>query len=239
MLWQKPENFPDLKKGQVHVWRASLDRTKEEIEEFQSLLNAKEIDRANRFVVSDARNKFVVARGILRTFLSNYLNMAPQEIVFKQNEYGKLYLESSPLQFNLSHSSDLSLFIFTLDNVVGVDVEFIRKIDNFEDIAKKFFSKKEAEDIFSLPEDERLLAFFNCWSRKEAYIKAKGLGVYHGLDNFSVEISVKKKGKVDLICNDDNWHLEACDPGENYSGAFAINAPECFVVFYEFKNAGL
>ena len=257
MLWQQPEKFPGLKNNQVHIWRAKLTRTKKEAEDFLELLNGDERKRASRFVVEHASKNFIVARGILRTLLSKYLNVDPKKIIFEQNQYGKLYLASSPLNFNLSHSGDLVLFAFSLNNLVGVDVELIREIENFQDIAEKFFSKDEVAELFLLPEDQRQLAFFNCWSRKEAFIKAKGLGVYHGLDNFSVEISAKKEGQVKLLVpsslqdckshlssprkrgysffnkREDSWSLEALDPGHKYTGAFAINALDFSASFYE------
>ena len=209
MLWKVPKKFPILKNGQVHIWRTSLMRSKNEREIFFRLLNLEERERASRFVIKDVANDFITARGILRILLSRYLDRNPGEVILQQNRYGKPCLESSPLKFNLSHSGGLALFIFALNRPVGIDVESIREIENFREIAEKFFAKKETEDLFLLPANEQQQAFFNCWSRKEAFIKAKGLGVYHGLKNFSVEVSSNKKGRIKLILDHDLYLLSS------------------------------
>ena len=238
MLWQSPKTFPILSKNQLHIWRAPLARQAAELVELKSFLNREEQLKAAKFIVKDAANSFIVARGLLRKLLANYLQVSPQDLVFEQNEHGKLYLESSSLQFNLSHSRSLSLFIFSIDNPVGVDVEFIRKDYEFFDIVKKFFSKKESEALFSLPADEQRQAFFNCWTCKEAFIKAKGVGMFCALDDFSVEVSNSKWGKMKLenscdVLDSKGWSLEAIDPEKMYSGAFSTNMSEYRVDFYQ------
>jgi 4'-phosphopantetheinyl transferase len=237
VLWQSPKIFPTLSANQVHIWRASLIREGKELLGLKALLNREEQERAAKFMVKGAANSFIIARGLLRKLLSKYLQIFPQDLVFQQNQYGKLYLNSLPLQFNLSHSHDLALFIFTVNSSVGVDVEFIRKDYEFFDIARKFFSKTENKELFSLPKKEHIQAFFNCWTCKEAFIKAKGVGMFRGLDEFSVDISSNKWGKVMLKEFTDapeskNWALEAIDPGDAYSGAFAIGSSDYHVDFY-------
>lgn len=237
MQWQFPESFPKLGIGEVHIWRVPLIRTEKELIEFKKILNQEEQDRAAKFKVKGAANSFMVARAILRKLLSGYLQIFPHDVVFQQNQYGKLYLDSSPLQFNLSHSRDLALFIFALNTTVGIDVEFVREDYEFTDIASKFFSRAESEALFSLPKNEQLQAFFNCWTCKEAFIKAKGVGLFCALDDFSVEVTSVKQGKMKLdLPNDEldshGWFLEAIDPGDTYSGAFAIGARNYLVNFY-------
>ncbi|MDR1057525.1 MAG: 4'-phosphopantetheinyl transferase superfamily protein [Coxiellaceae bacterium] len=237
MPWQRSQSFPDLRTKEVHVWRASLKYPQEKILEFLKILNLQERERAAKFMVNNAASSFIIARGILRTLLAKYLNLQPQEIIFRQNQYGKLYLESSPLQFNLSHSHEIALFIFALNTPVGIDVEFMRVDYNFTDIAQRFFSKVESEKLFALPKDKQLQAFFNCWVRKEAVIKAQGVGMFKELDKFSVEVSSSKEGCVQLLLDDDsdqNWTLESLNPGGNYSGAFAIGLTGYTVNFYDF-----
>lgn len=241
MFWQPSQSFSVLKPNEVHIWRASLTLPKEKISEFLELLNSQEKERAAKFVVSNAANSFIAARGILRTILGGYLKVKPQDIVFQQNQYGKLYLDSSPLQFNLSHSHDLAIFIFTLNNPVGVDVEFIRDDYEFTDIAKRFFSKSEVNELFSLPKDKQLYGFFNCWTRKEAFIKALGVGLFKELDKFSVGVSYEKTGRISLSLDGDNnskdpvWALEGLDPALQYTGAFAIGASDSIALFYDFS----
>jgi 4'-phosphopantetheinyl transferase len=226
MPWQSPQAFPTLKTNQIHVWRATLGRSKKELAELSGMLNPQEKERADKFIAKNAKNNFIVARGILRNLLANYLSTEPQKLSFQQNQYGKIRIEASELQFNISHSCDLALFAFTLKHPIGVDIEFIRDDFDFIPIAQRFFSAKENLDLLALPTDQQLQAFFNCWSRKEAFIKAVGTGVFCALNEFSVEVSDKKEGRLQIQFtsaefNSKDWSLEALDPMEGYAGAFA------------------
>lgn len=238
MTWQSPTTFPSLQTNQVHVWRASLKRNEGELAELLNLLNFQEKDRAAKFISEQAKNNFIVARGMLRSLLAKYLHIKPQDLLFQQGQHGKLYLNSSTLQFNLSHSHDLALFIFALHQPVGIDVEFIRDDFDCAHIAQRFFSKKETADLLTLPPDQQLHAFFNCWSRKEAFIKAIGRGIFFALDEFSVEVSNKQEGRLQLQITDPefnakDWSLEALNPAYGYVGAFAISRQKYEVSFYE------
>jgi 4'-phosphopantetheinyl transferase len=238
MSWRSPTTFPTLQTNQVHVWRASLKRNARELAELLNLLNFQEKERAAKFISEQAKNNFIVARRILRSLLAKYLHVKPQDLVFQQGQHGKLYLESSILQFNISHSHDLALFIFALHQPVGIDVEFIRDDFDFIPIAQRFFSKKETADLLALPPDQQLHAFFNCWSRKEAFIKAIGKGIFFALDEFSVEVSNKQKGRLQLQITDQefnakDWSLEALNPVDGYVGAFATSRQKYEVGFYD------
>lgn len=239
MLWQSPKVFPTLQPNQVHVWRASLIRTEKELVELTELLSLEEKGRADKFLVKHAANSFIVARGILRKLLGQYLQCSAESLVFKQNQYGKLYLDTSSIEFNLSHSHDLALFIFALNASVGIDVEFIRSDYDFIDIAKKFFSKAEVTELLSLPKAEQSQAFFNCWTRKEAFIKAKGMGMFCALDKFSVEVNSYKEGKMRLVGDTNDmldtkkWILEAINPASMYAGAFVVGLTSYAASFYE------
>ena len=239
MAWQFPQTFPVLHTNQVHIWRATLKRSKEDLAEFTKLLNLQEKIRANKFIAKQAKNNFVVARGILRWLLGKYLGIKPQDILLQQNRYGKLYVASSALQFNLSHSHDLALFAFTQHHFIGVDVEFIRADFDFTAIAERFFSKTENLDLLALPIEQQLPAFFNCWSRKEAFIKALGKGLFCALDSFSVEVSNKNAGRLTLHFSDmeldtKNWALEALNPAASFVGAVATSCCKYQTSFYEF-----
>jgi len=239
MLWQSPPTFPILATNQIHVWRASLRRNKEELAKLSNLLNTQEKTRGSKFIAEHARNNFMVARGILRWLLAKYLQIKPQDLVFEQNQYGKLHLDSSTLQFNISHSHDFALFAFTLDHPIGVDIEFIRDDFDFAPIAQRFFSKKEGVDLLALSPAEQLHAFFNCWSRKEAFIKAIGKGIFFALDKFSVEVSNKQAGRLQLQITDpefnaNDWFLEALNPVDGYVGAFATSCQKHETSFYDF-----
>ncbi len=238
MSWQTPSIFPILQTNQVHVWRASLKQNVKELAELLNLLDIQEKNRAAKFISEKAKNNFIAARGILRSLLAKYLHVKPQDLVFKQGQYGKLYLDSSILQFNISHSNDLALFIFALHQPVGIDVEFIRNDFDFVPIAQRFFSKKETADLLTLPPNQQLHAFFNCWSRKEAFIKAIGKGIFFALDEFSAEVSNKQEGRLQLQITDPefnakDWSLEALNPADSYVGAFATSWQKYEIGFYE------
>lgn len=243
MLWQSPPIFPLLKNNQIHIWRTILERDKEKLSELLNLLNSQEKERADKFMVEHAKNNFIIARGSLRQLLAKYLQTTPQSLVFQQNKYGKLFLntsmQQSSIQFNISHSRNFALFIFTLNHPVGIDIEYIRNDSGFElvNTAQRFFSTTESAIIANLPSKQQLSAFFNCWSRKEAVIKAIGDGVFFGLDKFSVEISNKKEGRLQLQFANDKfnkkgWSLEALDPAVGYTGAFATPLSEYVPNFY-------
>ena len=234
MPWQFPQTFPTIRDGQIHIWRAPLKRNKEE---FAKLLNQQEKDRADKFIVEHAKNNFIVARGALKLLITKYLGIKNQDLLFKQNKYGKLYIKYSRLQFNISHSHDFALFIFALDHQVGIDIEFIRDDFDFIPIAQRFFSKKEFIDLVALPKEHQIRAFFNCWSRKEAFIKAIGKGIFFALDKFSVEVSNKTENKVHLQIEGDefkanDWSLEALSPADGYTGAFATSCKKYETSFY-------
>ncbi|MDR1012615.1 MAG: 4'-phosphopantetheinyl transferase superfamily protein [Coxiellaceae bacterium] len=236
MIWQISEEFLQLRVNEVHIWRASLNHSRKKILDFLKILNLQEQVRATKFMMRKAASNFIVSRGILRILLSRYLCVDQRQIVFHQNPYGKLYFPAMNLHFNLSHSNEMALFIFSLNGPVGIDVEFIRTDYNFINLAKKFFSKLENEKLFALPKDEQLLAFYNCWTRKEAVIKARGIGIFREFNKFSVEVSPDKEGKKQLFFdqNDQNLTLEAIDPEKSYAGAFVTSLSKFKVSFYSF-----
>lgn len=240
MLWQIPQNFPVIQANQVHIWRILLKCNQNRLTALTNLLNTQEQTRASGFMAEHARNNFIIARGVLRKLLAKYLHIPPQDLLFQQNQYGKIHLDSSALQFNISHSHDWALFAFVLDYPIGIDIERIHEDTDFIAIAKRFFSKQETKTLLALPQTQQLHAFFNCWSRKEAFIKATGKGIFFALDEFSVEISNKTSGLLQLQIptiepHQNNWSLEALNPTAGYTGAFATSCPKYQTNFYDMK----
>ena len=167
-----------LQPGEVHVWFARLDRTPERLSRMRTLLNSDETARADRFLKDLHRNRFIAARVILRDLLAGYLERPPDAIRFAYNQWGKPALASGfaakDLRFNLSHSNDLAMYAFALARDVGVDIEMIRADAANDRIAENFFSPREVATLRALPRERQVEAFFNCWTRKEAYVKARG-----------------------------------------------------------------
>ncbi|MEK6278991.1 MAG: 4'-phosphopantetheinyl transferase superfamily protein [Acidobacteriota bacterium] len=228
-LLAKPNQFLLGKTG-VHIWRVSLEQPAENVERFRELLSRDEQGRADRFRFEIDRTHFVVARGCLRTLLAQYLKTVPQEIKFSYSDYGKPQLADleTNLRFNLSHSGGLALYAFTRIGEVGVDIERIRPDFADEKIARRFFSVSEVACLARLPAQARVEAFFNCWTRKEAFIKAKGMGLSLPLDQFDVTLEPSKPAALlRTKWGEDeaaSWSIEAIEVGQGYVAAVAVKS---------------
>ena len=208
---------------QAQIWLVDLQEMQPSV--YLQYLSAAEKNRANRFVAELHRDRFIVSHGVLRCLLAERLAVEPHTLEFKNNKYGKPFLESNKLHFNLSHSQDLALYAFSCNGPVGVDIEFCREQVNWEELARRFFSECEQEQIFSLPATERKLAFFRCWSRKEAFIKAIGQGLSFPLHDFDVAVTQQEKSLLLAVRNAEyshnDWHLADLQVNAGYSAACA------------------
>jgi 4'-phosphopantetheinyl transferase len=175
-MWSPaPENLT-LCEDEVHVWRASIDGLPH-LAQLEATLTDDERARANRFRFPRDRERYIAARGQLRALLSRYLNRPARDFRFTYTAYGKPALVSDELRFNVSHSHQLALFAFAWQRDLGVDVEYIKPDFGTMDIAESTFSLHEFAALRALSPDQQTDAFFNCWTRKEAYIKAIGEGL--------------------------------------------------------------
>ena len=161
-----------LAEGEAHVWRALLDLPQPQIQAIEQILADDERARAQRFRFARDRTHFIAARGLLRTILGRYLLQEPQTLSFSYNAYGKPSLaeisESDGLSFNLTHAHGMALYTVTRNRAVGVDVEYIQRQMEWESVAERFFSPYEVRMLKAVPPVIRHIAFFNCWTRKEA-----------------------------------------------------------------------
>lgn len=189
-----------VKENEVHIWNVKLDVPELTRKKLQLYLSTAEIQRASRFHFVKDQIHFIVARGMLRKILSYYTNKHPYEIEFEYNKYGKPFIEyeinNVPLRFNLSHSHNMAVYAIAIGREVGIDIEFVR--DDFSDIeiAERFFSPDEIAALKSLPKHLQKHAFFLCWTRKEAFIKAKGKGLSIPLDQFDVSLVPEQPVKL-------------------------------------------
>jgi 4'-phosphopantetheinyl transferase len=181
-----------LPADELHIWQSRIDWSPACIGELAHLLSPEERRRVERFQHDADRRRLVVGRGLLRLILAHLLRTRPDVIEFAHNEYHKPSLAIEPhtsgLQFNVSHSADLVLLAFATGRAVGVDVEKLRTGSAIDGIAASHFSLREREDLATVSSDLKLEAFFACWTRKEAFIKARGLGLSMPLDQFDVSL---------------------------------------------------
>lgn len=217
-----------LDRDEVHVWKSSLDRAPDRVRKLRELLNRDERERADRFHFQVHRDRFTVGRGLLRIIIGRYLGVDPVELLFSYNYYGKPSLDGAQaergLRFNLSHSDAVAVYAVVRERELGVDVEKIRADFADEQIAERFFSRSEVAVLMRLPEEVRHLAFFNCWTRKEAYIKARGKGLSIGLDTFDVAFAPGQDAALLRATGDDpaRWSLSGFAPEPGYVGAVAV-----------------
>lgn len=179
-----------LTANQVDIWDIDLSGEKDGVEFCRGLLAPDEIERADRFYFEKHRRRYTVGRAALRQILGRYLDFAPEKLIFAYGEKGKPELagglEESGIQFNLSNSDEAALLGVTQGLTVGVDIELINPEFATREIAERFFSAPEVQCLRALPAEIQSEAFFSCWTRKEAYIKALGEGLSVPLDSFEV-----------------------------------------------------
>jgi 4'-phosphopantetheinyl transferase len=242
--WNTSQKRPQLGSDEVHLWRAALDIPSEDCARIRAVLSSDEKARADRFRFDRDRCRFVVARGFLRAILSLYLDCAPHQVHFSYSEYGRPSLGGShadfQLNFNLAHSGSLVLYGITRRQAIGVDLELIRFDFELEQVARRFFSPEEAGCLLSLPADARRKAFFDCWTRKEAFIKAKGMGFSLLLDQFDVSLlpgepAALLETKWDKT-ESSYWSLRGIDVHPDYAAAVAVYGHEWQPRYWQVSN---
>lgn len=229
-LWALPPESLGLARDEVHVWLLALDQSPSRIQSLMAILSADEQNRANRFHFQRDRDHFIVARGTLRTILGRYLGKEPEALRFSYTYYGKPALEKEfegeSLRFNLSHSHGLALLAVTRDREIGVDIERVRAGMADEQIAERFFSDKEVGVLRGLPRDLQDRAFFDCWTRKEAYIKARGEGLSMPLALFDVSLApgepaalIETRGEP---LESERWSMRELIADPDFAAAIAV-----------------
>lgn len=232
--WAPPPSTFALAGDEVHVWRVNLSSTSSRrVEDLRGILAEDEHRRANGFCFEEDRERFVAGRGVLRILLGRYLDLEPDRLSFCYGSHGKPALAEGSgggtLRFNVSHSRGLALFALARGREVGIDVEYIRFDLEREEIAARCFSPQEAATLRSIPAGMRTEAFFAGWTRKEAYMKARGEGLSLALNGFSVSL-VPGEPAMLLNAREDpseaaRWTLRELKPGPGYAAALAAEGP--------------
>jgi 4'-phosphopantetheinyl transferase len=215
-----------LEPGQVDVWKIALDQPSGIVADLRGVLSAGEIERADRFRVNRGAERYIVGRGAIRRLLERYTGLPAKELAFDLNEFGKPELPGSEIMFNLSHSHGIALVAVTRGRAIGVDIERIREEVTIDRIAERFFSPAEVRALSALPAHQQAQAFFNCWTRKEAWIKARGQGLSIALNSFEVSLAPGDPARL-LATRPDpeearRWSLAALDCEPGYAAALAV-----------------
>ena len=220
IAWKIPSDWPRLRDDEIHVWCVELDAA-DEVSALAACLSEEERERASGLLSGTHQRRFVVARGMLRQLLGRYLGQDPGAVAFSRGAHGKPFLPEGGLHFNVSHTHELALYAIARDREVGVDVEWMRPQVAHEQIAARFFSLEEQEALAQVPDVARQAAFYNIWTRKEAYVKARGDGIAAGLGTFAVSLGPEAallrsdEGRAEV----ERWKLMALEPENGYVAA--------------------
>ncbi len=246
-LWSAPVPDMELPRDAVHVWRTATGVSAARLAPLRELLAVEERARAARFLYEDDRRRYTVARAVLRSLLARYLEVEPDALEFRYGEHGKPSLAETPggrdVRFNLSHSYGWALHAFAVGREVGVDVERIRPDTDIMGIARHSFSPAEVEALTGVPDGHRREAFFNCWTRKEAFIKAHGEGIALGLSRF--DVTLRPGEPAELLRFDREpaeaarWSMCALDAGEGYKAALAVEGKGWNLWCWDYPDDGL
>jgi len=211
---------------EVQIWGIWLTASDAALAYYRSTLSLHESQNAEKFRFPKLKRCYTLSRGGLRILLAHYLGCPPNVIRLINGPNGKPELrDSSPIRFNVSHSGQMALYAFTLGCELGIDVEELRELDDLESIALRFFSTGEVSELLSLNPEERGFAFFRCWTRKEAYVKAIGDGLAIPLNRFRVTLLPGAPARFVQIDGEmgtaSDWTLQHLEPAPGYVGALA------------------
>jgi 4'-phosphopantetheinyl transferase len=225
--WPLVDHAPPLGRDDVHVWQASLEGDEQLEQRFTALLAPDEHRRAARFHFQRDRRRYTFGRGWLRVLLAEYLRIPARAIPLSATPLGKPHLaetRSGDLSFNLAHSDDMVVVAFSCRREIGVDIERERHDVAWRELAERYFAPEEVLALSALTGDVQREAFYRCWTRKEAYLKALGLGMQVPLDGFAVTLT----GPPALIhtahdsAQRDRWTLSDLAPADGFAGALAV-----------------
>jgi 4'-phosphopantetheinyl transferase len=244
-MWRVPCGRLSLLTNEVHLWRVALNPSGESVADFEAILAPDEIKRADRFRFERGRRRYVVKQALLRIILSEfYLDCRPVEIRFGTNRHGKPHLKrpfnGNRFFFNTSDSDELALFAFARNAMIGIDVECLRAVSDAAKIAAQTFCRAENLALHCLPPHQKQAAFFNCWTRKEAFIKALGKGLSYPLNRFEVSIAPGEAARLISIEDDfkeaDKWSLASMLPMHGYIGALAVKMKKLSIKYWKYPD---
>lgn len=240
--WPSPPSDLTLPSDEeVHVWGTSLKPPAKVLAAYRKRLSVREMARADQFAFDEDRRHFVAARGWMRTLLGMYLERAPSSLIFRTGDHGKPHLPNNELlAFNLSHSGSCALLAITGGSLVGIDVEERRPIDEPTAIAEQFFSVREVRQFRQLDDSELIDGFFNAWTRKEAFVKAIGMGLSFPLESFDVTLAPGSQARLLSLRAEEwsshPWTLHALHSTDDYSAALAVALSTPVVQCFQYEH---
>jgi len=234
-----------LNENEVHVWRASLRREASKALGLLQILSEDERRKAARFCLQEVREQFIVGRAILRGILGRYLHVDPKRLQFNYGPHGKPAVApecgGEGISFNMSDSHGLAIYAVARRRQVGIDLERMRSDVPCERMARRFFAENELKAFLALPVNQRQEGFFNCWTRKEAYLKAIGEGLSFPLKNVVVSLAPCEPAAILAVQGGPEqarqWSLVALHPDPAYSAALAVEGHECQLRFWQWNHA--
>ncbi|CAG9933603.1 4'-phosphopantetheinyl transferase family protein [Candidatus Nitrotoga arctica] len=232
---------PQLQAGELHIWKIELDYDNGHWQPLMALLSDDEQIKADRYRFDKLRLRYIAGRAALRKLLGGYMGREPEALIFDYNDYGKPSLQNidNGLCFNVSHSGETMLAAFVLNSEVGIDIEAIQQNIDYVDICQRWFSVQENNALQDLPEEQRIAAFFRAWTRKEAYIKARGIGLSYSLNRFSVSLDESSSALLehhDCPQEIKSWQIYNIEVSSAYSAAVAIEAARWDIRHYNFEH---
>lgn len=244
MQWRKASPAGMIQENKVHVWLAPLDVSTARIERFLQTLSADEVSRAGHFHFERDRYRFIAARGTLRQILGRYLGEHPRKILLGYTSHGKPVLGGGSgyetLRFNLSHSGAFAVYAVADSREVGIDIERINDDVAVEEIAQKFFSPKERWVLEKTRKDMRNKAFFQYWTRKEAFTKALGEGISFPMEQCDVTlINGENLSPVTFASSKwegCSWYGQDLFPCPNYAAAIVVEGSDCTVSYGQLSD---
>ncbi len=236
--------YPLPSRGEVHIRFASLDIDAADLIRYKNMLSSAELNRADSLINQLLGRRFIAARGILRETLAGYLHEAPAKLDLSTGPHGKPFLANTKadvaIRFNLSHTDSLSVLAVTTYSELGIDLELKNDELSYNKIAENYFSKRELGDLFSLPAEQQLAAFYRCWTRKEAFLKGIGSGFTLPADTFSVSLLPDQPPALldhqFTLTETSRWSITDIAVPPGYNGALAIEGKLPIIQYFPANN---
>ncbi len=238
--WEKTSPELEFSEDFIDIWLINLAEEENDIFNHQRYLSVEEKTRASRYLSGKKSREFMITRSSLRNIIGYVLNEDPRQLGFAYTSSGMPLLDlnwsHTDITFNVSHSHDLAIIAVSIKNIIGIDVEMVRKDIEYEKLSKRFFSELEHQQIMGFDETSRLEAFFSTWTRKEALVKATGTGIAYGLNKF--DVSVDPDQPAELLDNrwedgcQPRWSLLNIETWPDYKACLAVAGKEMPTIRY-------